>query len=133
MWDNYMPMSRQDRVNLHKKQERTQVSSGRPDVSELKEGVPTVRQTGDGVIEFLKHNGTLMQNVLSPSAAITDITDSTGGTVSNTIANPTGIANNADVSTVVTKESEFESAVASLASKINTIIQVLREQSLIQS
>tara|TARA_R100000687_G_scaffold33157_1_gene27169 strand:+ start:723 stop:1100 length:378 start_codon:yes stop_codon:yes gene_type:complete len=125
-----MPMSRQDRVNLHKKQERTQVRSGRPDVSELKEGVPSVRQTGDGVIEFLKHNGTLMQKVLSPSAAIADLTDSTGGTSGgNTIADMTTEPINLAAACA---KADAENAVATLVSKINAIIKVLREQGLIQ-
>ena len=123
-------MSRQDRVNLHKKQERTQVSSGRPDVSELKEGVPTVRQTEDGVIEFLKHNGSLRQKVLSPSAAIADLIDSTGGTSGgNTIADMT--TNPINLAAACAK-ADAENSAATLVSKINAIIKVLREQGLIQ-
>ena len=57
-------MSRQDRVNLHKKQERLQVKSGVPLAVDLKEGVPALRTTTEGVVEYVKHNGVLYKKVL---------------------------------------------------------------------
>ena len=59
-----MGMTRQERIALHKKQERLQVKSGVPSVAELKEGVPALRSTGEGVVEYVKHNGVLHKKVL---------------------------------------------------------------------
>ena len=57
-------MTRQERIALHKKQERLQVKSGVPIVSELKEGVPVLRSTTEGVVEYVRHNGVLYKSVL---------------------------------------------------------------------
>ena len=59
-----MAMTRQERIALHKKQERLQVRKGTPNVSELKEGVPVLRKTSAGVVEYVKHNGVLFKKVL---------------------------------------------------------------------
>jgi len=59
-----MGMTRQERIALHKKQERLQVKSGVPSVSDLKEGVPILRSTGEGVVEYVKHNGVLFKKAL---------------------------------------------------------------------
>tara|TARA_Y100001951_G_C11197607_1_gene215234 strand:- start:264 stop:452 length:189 start_codon:yes stop_codon:yes gene_type:complete len=60
-----MSMTRQERIALHKKQERTNVSSGVPVASELQEGVPIVRRTNEGVVQYVKHNNVVYKNVLS--------------------------------------------------------------------
>ena len=57
-------MTRQDRVNLHKKQERIQIKSGVPIVSDLKEGVPVLRNTTEGIVEYVKYNNILFKKVL---------------------------------------------------------------------
>ena len=57
-------MTRQERIALHKKQERLQVRSGVPIVSALKEGVPVLRSTSEGVVEYVRHNGVLYKKVL---------------------------------------------------------------------
>ena len=59
-----MGMTRQERIALHKKQERLQVKDGAPDVADLKEGVPVLRSTGEGVVEYVKHNGVLFKKIL---------------------------------------------------------------------
>ena len=59
-----MGMTRQERIALHKKQERLQVKSGVPLVAELKEGVPALRSTSEGVVEYVRHNGVLHKKVL---------------------------------------------------------------------
>ena len=59
-----MGMTRQERISLHKKQERLQVKRGTPSVTDLKEGVPVLRSTGEGVVEYVKHNGVLHKKVL---------------------------------------------------------------------
>ena len=57
-------MTRQERVALHKKQERLQVKSGVPFANDLKEGVPVLRVTSEGVVEYVKHKGVLHKKVL---------------------------------------------------------------------
>ena len=59
-----MTMTRQERVSLHKKQERLQVGSGTPSATDLKEGVPVLRSTPEGVVEYVKHRGVLHKKVL---------------------------------------------------------------------
>ena len=59
-----MGMTRQERIALHKKQERLQVKSGVPSISDLQEGVPVLRSTSEGVVEYVRHNGVLYKNVL---------------------------------------------------------------------
>ena len=59
-----MGMTRQERIALHKKQERLQVKSGTPAVADLKEGVPVLRSTSEGVVEYVRHNGVLHKKVL---------------------------------------------------------------------
>ena len=62
-------MTRQERIAIHKKQERLQVRFGVPIVSELKEGVPVLRSTVEGVVEYVRYNGVLYKNVLDKSDA----------------------------------------------------------------
>jgi hypothetical protein len=57
-------MTRQERIALHKKQERLQVKDGVPTAADLKEGVPTLRSTSEGVVEYVRHNGVLYKKVL---------------------------------------------------------------------
>ena len=59
-----MGMTRQERIALHKKQERLQVKNGAPSVNDLKEGVPVLRSTSEGVVEYVKNNGVLFKKVL---------------------------------------------------------------------
>ena len=59
-----MGMTRQERIALHKKQERLQVKDGAPAVSDLKEGIPVLRSTSEGVGEYVRHNGVMYKNVL---------------------------------------------------------------------
>jgi hypothetical protein len=57
-------MTRQERIALHKKQERLQVRNGVPSISELKEGVPVLRSTSEGVVEYVRFNKVLYKKVL---------------------------------------------------------------------
>ena len=59
-----MGMTRQERITLHKKQERLQVKSGVPSISDLNEGVPVLRSTSEGVVEYVRHNGVLFKKIL---------------------------------------------------------------------
>ena len=59
-----MPMTRQERVNSHKKQEKLVIKRGVPAVGDLKEGVPVLRSTTKGLVEYVKHKGMLHKKVL---------------------------------------------------------------------
>ena len=60
-----MGMTRQERVDSHKKQERLQVKDGIPHSSDLKEGVPELRRTPEGiVVEYVRNKGVLHKKVL---------------------------------------------------------------------
>ena len=59
-----MGMTRQERLALHKKQERLEVKDGAPSIDELKEGVPVLRSTYEGVVEYVKRKGELFKKVL---------------------------------------------------------------------
>ena len=59
-----MAMTRQERVALHKKQERIQVKPGTPRKADLKEGVPSLRSTTEGVVEYVKTKGVIFKKVL---------------------------------------------------------------------
>jgi len=59
-----MGMTRAERIALHKKQERLQVKSDVPNVSELKEGVPVLRSTAEGVVEYVRYKSVLYKKVL---------------------------------------------------------------------
>ena len=129
-------MTREQRIALHKKQERTNISSGAPRSSELKEGVSEVRNVhGLGVVEYTKVNGAVVENVYNrpPSKSIRNLEDRTGGTSSgNTLNNVTGIANNAGVTTPVTTVAEVEAIAATIVVKLNAILNVLREHKIIE-
>tara|TARA_R100000808_G_C2155321_1_gene167502 strand:+ start:2539 stop:2943 length:405 start_codon:yes stop_codon:yes gene_type:complete len=128
-----MAMTRQERLSLHKKQERTSFRKGRVKHTDLKEGVSEIRDVGGaGLTEFIKVNGSVNERRLTPSGPIVKVVDNTGVNSANTIPNTVGVANNASVSTKVPTSAEFELAVASLAHRVNRIIDVLREQGLIK-
>ena len=126
-------MTREERVSLHKKQERRNISSGVPRPSDIKEGVSEVRNIpGLGVVEYTKVNGAVVENVFNrpPSKAIRDLTDSTGGTsggntVSNFAAAPLNLSAAASVA-------DAENAVATIVDKLNDILGVLRDHKLIE-
>ena len=59
-----MPMTRQERIALHKKQDRLQSKTGAPQEGDLKEGVPELRTTPEGVVEYVKHNGVFYKKIL---------------------------------------------------------------------
>jgi hypothetical protein len=62
-----MAMSREERIARkiqHTKQERLQISEGVPSVNELRTGVPVVRATTEGLVEYTKYNNALYKKVL---------------------------------------------------------------------
>jgi len=60
-----MGMTRQERIALHKKQERLPIGSGAPIVGDLVEGVPVLRSTREGLVEYISYNGVLYKSVFS--------------------------------------------------------------------
>lgn len=68
--------------------------------------------TGYGIISFNANSG-----------VCAELTDNTGGSPSDTIANTTGVDIAASTGTQVVTVSEFEAAVSSLVAKINTILR----------
>ena len=60
-----MGLTRAERMMLHKKQERLQVITGVTKLAELKDGVPVVRFTADGLVEYIKYKGVLHKKQFS--------------------------------------------------------------------
>ena len=58
-----MGMLRETRNAIHKKQERLQVGYKEPSISELREGIPVLRATSEGLVEYIRHNGVLYKKV----------------------------------------------------------------------
>jgi len=58
-----MAMTREERVALHKKQERIAVKSGAPIAGDLIEGLPVLRSTSEGLVEYVSYNGVLYKSV----------------------------------------------------------------------
>ena len=59
-------MTRAERRSTHKKQEKLQVESGVPSVSELIEGVPVIRLSATGELaEYINFKGVLYKIVFS--------------------------------------------------------------------
>mgnify|MGYP003136764424 CR=1 FL=1 len=56
-------MNREQRVSLHAKQNRLSVKNGVPSVEELFEGVPQLRFTSEGLVEYVRHNNVLYKKV----------------------------------------------------------------------
>ena len=67
----------------------------------------------------------LLTSASAQTTQIVNLTDSTGGTVSNTIANTTGVDVAAAGPAQVVLVSEFENAIASLAAKITELNNAL--------
>lgn len=59
-----MPYTRQERNALHQNQKRMQIGVGEPPAVELNEGVPVLRSTSAGVVEYVKYNGVVYKKVL---------------------------------------------------------------------
>ncbi len=59
-----MGYTRAERIALHKKQERLQIRDGVPSINDLKEGVPVLRSTEEGIVEYVRKNNALYKKVL---------------------------------------------------------------------
>ena len=60
-----MAMSRTERRLAHKKQERLRISDGAPRAGDLENGIPVLRFTEEGVVEYISFNGVLYKNVFT--------------------------------------------------------------------
>ena len=58
-----MAMTRSERRIMHKKQERLQILSEEPQPDDLLEGVPVIRSTAEGLVEYVKYLGELYKSV----------------------------------------------------------------------
>lgn len=117
-------MTRQERIALRKKQEKISVKSGND--KNFRHGEIAVRFTDKGLAQYIKYKGQDYVNYLKLDTdlpSIEKLTDSTGGTASNTIANTAGSA---------PTTAEFENAIASLTEKVNDILNVLKANRLIK-
>ena len=52
-----MSMTKEERRVQHKTQRKISIKEGAPHPSELKEGVPSLRSTPEGVVEYVKFKG----------------------------------------------------------------------------
>jgi len=71
-----MAISREERITRkysHTKQERLQVENGLPEVSQMREGVPILRSTNEGVVQYIRYNGVLYKNVMKNALASLDV------------------------------------------------------------
>ena len=59
-----MSMTRQERIALHKKQERLQIKKGVPSLQEIIEGIPVIRETSEGLVEYHRKGSILYKKVL---------------------------------------------------------------------
>ena len=60
-----MALTRQERIALHQKQERSPIKVGAPKLNDLVEGVPEFWKSGSGVIEYIRINNVLYQRRLT--------------------------------------------------------------------
>ena len=72
-------MTREQRAGLHKKQERLQIEDGVPTSRDLQEGVPVLRSTAEGLVEYITHKNILYKRVLE-KASKTEIIPVLGAT-----------------------------------------------------
>ena len=121
-----MGMDRKERTALHKKQERMYVKSGVPAAIELQEGIPTLRSTSEGVVQYVNYNGSLYKSLFVPSLnelapTIEDYT------ITCTANEPTaGSTNTIDNGNTVGDDNEAGQAIADLTAKVNSILAALR-------
>ena len=59
-----MGLTREQRLTLHKTQQRTQVKDGAPSANELSEGVSTLRKTSEGIVEYVKYKNVIYKKKL---------------------------------------------------------------------
>ena len=70
-------MNREERVAVHKKQEKLQIDSGIPLIADLREGVPAIRSTDEGVVQYVRYNNVLYKSIFNKDTDVsaTKLTD----------------------------------------------------------
>ena len=122
-------MTRQARNDLHRKQDRIQVKDGVPVITDLVEGVPVIRSTSEGLVEYIRYGNILYKQVYSKASDSTTINDYT---ITWSANEPTaGSANTIDDGNTVGDDNEGGQAIADLTAKVNTILSVLRTKKII--
>ena len=58
-------MTREARIALHNKQSVLKVDRGVPGVENLTEGIPVLRFTDKGLVQYVRYNGVLYKSVFS--------------------------------------------------------------------
>jgi hypothetical protein len=53
------------RTSIHKKSETVYVSKGKPKIRDLTEGVPVIRTTSDGVVQYVRINNILYESAFT--------------------------------------------------------------------
>ena len=110
--------NRADRTNFKKTQLRNTniLMPSKPRLGDMDEGVPMYVKDSNGIKQYIKLDNILYESKLTQSniqESIQEITDNTGGNISNAIAASGGAWSDAEVN----------NAVASLVYKINQIIK----------
>ncbi len=75
-----MPITKAERISRkhqHTKQERISVLDGVPSANEVREGVPVLRDTNDGLVEYVKHKGVLHATHKGVSSGTTTVSGAT--------------------------------------------------------
>ena len=75
-----MPITKEERIarkQQHTKQERISVLDGIPSPDEVREGVPVLRDTNEGLIEYVKHKGVLHATPKGVSSGSTTVSGAT--------------------------------------------------------
>ena len=125
-----MGMTRQERIALHKKQERLQVQNGVPLVTDLKEGIPVFRFTDEGMVEYIKHNGVLFKKILDEAVSRREGIDDY--VITWSANEPTASSTNTiDDGNTVGDDNEGGKAIADLTAKVNRILNILRVKNII--
>ena len=125
-------MIREVRNAVHQKQNRMQIQKGIPDVAELSEVVPVLRSVpGIGIVEYIRYNGQLYSSAYSTSEPIVSNTKADNISLINdgvvgVYSFPGTVSNSIDNNMTGVKDD-----LASLASKVNEIIRVLRRAHII--
>ena len=60
-----MPLTRAERILIHKKRESGVTLEGEPSVTELSEGVPVFRITDEGIVQYIRNNNKLFKSIFS--------------------------------------------------------------------
>jgi len=125
-----MPLTRQERIAIHKKQERSLVGEGVPSVEELVEGVMVLRLTEEGLVQYIRVMSTLYKKILDVAAdKAVEIDDYV---ITWSANEPTASSTNTiDDGNTVGDDNEGGKAIADLTAKVNSILNILRVKNII--